>query len=892
MAYPHFTLSALALALAGQALPVLASDGNTLDSVTITGSRIARAGKEGATGVTVLTGADIEKQGYTNVYDALNNLAQNTGFTQGADFGNTFTPAANAISLRGLGPNHTLTLLNGRRIADYPVAYEGSVNFVNLANIPAAMIERIEVLNGGASAIYGSDAIAGVVNVILKKKADGTTVNVKAGGSEHHGGENLRLQLSGGKSWDKLNLVYALELSQRNPIWSRQRGFMADNTVNGAAPTTVWSQKDVKTGKFIDPGSTCGDLGGLYAGSVRAYRTSKTNVCASPLAKASYWTVQTANQSQNGYLSLNYALNDHLELFGDALLAFNHSENNTRGPSWTSAGGNGGYFLNQNSGRYEAWTRLLSPEEMGGASRYNRKWDDVAANLTFGLRGAVPDSSWSYEAAYNASIYTSQNIAPRLLANADSFFLGQQQGVDAKGVPIYAPSAGPFNRRLTQAEFDSIAGRSVSQNKSWLQALSLSGSGELFKLPAGAVKLAGTLEWGSQGFSNDPDPLINQGAFYNTSPAVHAGGTRSRQAAGSELYIPVFKQLNLTLSGRYDRYQLPDSSAGKFTYGAGLEFRPLNTLLLRGSYATSFRAPDMNYLFLTQSRGYYSSSTDYWRCAQAGQPLASCDYKSMSPGADYVKNGNATLKPENGKSYGFGFVWSPSSSADISVDYWDIAINDLVTDLSGDKLLRDEALCRAGMLDASSQLCQDTLRRVQRNPANALINPGAIKQIIVNPINAASEHTSGFDIAGKLRWKTANWGGFLLKANYTKVLKHTYQQFAGDAEKNMLNDPENTDWPDKLDTSLTWDIGPWSSTVLLTRYGKIPKASGNGNLTPTVLANFSTQYQWNKRTSVGLIVNNVLDTIKRDDTSGWPYYPVGSYLPYGRQWWVELNHKF
>ncbi|WP_337883988.1 TonB-dependent receptor plug domain-containing protein, partial [Chromobacterium haemolyticum] len=414
MAYPHFTLSALALALAGQALPVLASDGNTLDSVTITGSRIARAGKEGATGVTVLTGADIEKQGYTNVYDALNNLAQNTGFTQGADFGNTFTPAANAISLRGLGPNHTLTLLNGRRIADYPVAYEGSVNFVNLANIPAAMIERIEVLNGGASAIYGSDAIAGVVNVILKKKADGTTVNVKAGGSEHHGGENLRLQLSGGKSWDKLNLVYALELSQRNPIWSRQRGFMADNTVNGAAPTTVWSQKDVKTGKFIDPGSTCGDLGGLYAGSVRAYRTSKTNVCASPLAKASYWTVQTANQSQNGYLSLNYALNDHLELFGDALLAFNHSENNTRGPSWTSAGGNGGYFLNQNSGRYEAWTRLLSPEEMGGASRYNRKWDDVAANLTFGLRGAVPDSSWSYEAAYNASIYTSQNIAPRL----------------------------------------------------------------------------------------------------------------------------------------------------------------------------------------------------------------------------------------------------------------------------------------------------------------------------------------------------------------------------------------------------------------------------------------------------------------------------------------------
>ena len=120
--------------------------------------------------MTVITAADIEKQGFSNAFDALNNLTQNTGFVQGADYGNTFTPAANAISLRGLGPNHTLTLINGHRVADYPVPYDGSVNFVNLANIPTAIIDRIEILNGGASAIYGSDAIAGVVNIILKRK--------------------------------------------------------------------------------------------------------------------------------------------------------------------------------------------------------------------------------------------------------------------------------------------------------------------------------------------------------------------------------------------------------------------------------------------------------------------------------------------------------------------------------------------------------------------------------------------------------------------------------------------------------------------------------------------------------------------------------------------------
>ncbi|SUX30368.1 TonB-dependent receptor plug domain-containing protein [Chromobacterium vaccinii] len=167
---PHPRLLSALLLLS--AWPALADTppADSLERVTVTGSRIARSAKEGPTSVTVISGDDIEKQGYTNVYDALNNLTQNTGFTQGADFGNTFTPAANAISLRGLGPNHTLTLINGRRMADYPIAYEGEVNFVNLANIPAALIDRIEILNGGASAIYGSDAIAGVVNIILKRK--------------------------------------------------------------------------------------------------------------------------------------------------------------------------------------------------------------------------------------------------------------------------------------------------------------------------------------------------------------------------------------------------------------------------------------------------------------------------------------------------------------------------------------------------------------------------------------------------------------------------------------------------------------------------------------------------------------------------------------------------
>ncbi|ATP27770.1 TonB-dependent receptor [Chromobacterium violaceum] len=874
------------------ALPALADapSAESLESVTVTGSRIARSAKEGPTSVTIITGADIEKQGYTNVYDALNNLTQNTGFTQGADFGNTFTPAANAISLRGLGPNHTLTLINGRRMADYPIAYEGQVNFVNLANIPSALIDRIEILNGGASAIYGSDAIAGVVNIILKKKTDGTSINVKIGGAEHHGGENARLQLTGGKSWDQLSVIYGLEISQRNPIWSRQRGFMSDSTAQGEAPSPILARR-IAGGGYLDAGSACGNFSGMFAGSVSTVGNSQKGYCASGLLKPSYWTIQTANQSQSGFLSLSYLANPHVELFSDAMIGLNHTENNTRGPNWTAAAGQGGYFRNQNTGNYEIWNKRFAPEELGGTSNYNRKWDDLAANLTLGARGELT-GSWNYEAAYNASLYTSRATTPMLLSGVNAYFLGPQLGADGSGIPIYAPNLARFYQPLTPAQASGLIGDSNSHNKSWLQVLSLSASGEAFQLPAGPAKLAGLLEWGSQGFSNDPDQRLNQGVFYNANPAIGASGSRSREAAGAELLLPLAKPLNLTLSGRYDRYQITGNDEGKFTYGAGLEYRPIGSLLLRGNYATSFRAPDMSYLFQTQTRGYYSSTTDYWRCAQSGQPLASCQYAGVSPGSNYVSNGNPGLKPESGKSYGFGFVWSPSRDADLSLDYWNITIDDLVTTLSADKLLQDEARCRAGGYDGGSALCRDALSRIVRNPANALVDPGAINTIIVNPINAASERTSGIDLSGKYRLRTARLGDFLFKAAYTKVLTHTYQQFASDPAQNELTDMSNTDWPDKLDFTTTWNIGDWSSTLLLTRYGKIPNGAGTGYLTPTVLANLSVTYQASKKTSIGVIVNNLQDFIKKDYTGGWPYYPVGSYTPYGRQAWLELNHKF
>lgn len=859
-------------------------------AVIVTGSRIPRASLEGPSPVTVISAEDITRHGYKNVFDALNSLTQNSGFVQGADFGNTFTPSANAISLRGLGPNHTLVLLNGRRLADFPIAYEGTVNFTNLANIPAAVIERIEILNGGASAIYGSDAIAGVVNVVLKKRADGIEVNAKAGTTSRGGGGDRRLQLSGGAQDGQLNTVFAVELSERDPLSSLERDFMARR---GGTPTNILSRRDIRSNTYLDLGATCAGLADLFGGTTASYTAGKRgSYCASPAAAPTHWTVQTGNRSANAYGSATYTASGEHTLFADFLLSGNESWNNTRGPNWTSSSTGSSYFYNRNRGAYEAWTRYIAPEEYGGVDRYNRTWDDRAAAITLGSRGRLPGTQWDYEAGYSASLYRSRNHVPRALANIDSFFLGPKLGVDSAGIPVYAPDPARLTTRLTQAEFDSITGRADSRDASWTNTLSFAVNGELLQLPNGPVKLAAVAEAGRQGYTNKADARINQGYFNTIAPTTDAGGTRSRAALGLEASIPLLAQLSATAAGRYDRYQFAGRSDGRFTYNAGLEWRPAPTLLVRATGATSFRAPDMNYIYKARGTGYYASSTDYYRCALAGQAIDQCDYANVSPGADYVQIGSRDLKSEKGKSAGLGLVWSPSAAFDTSIDYWRFKIDSLVTNLSADKLLRDEARCRLGQDDITSPSCIDTLARITRYPLTALNKPGEIREIRVNPINAANQETSGIDATVRYTLRGTGWGDFTARANYSKTLVQRYQQFEGDPVEDRLHALDSTDWPEKLGASLAWTAGRWTNTLSATRYGKIPNGAGTAYLTPTTLANWSTVWRYNDRLTLSVIVNNVLNKIKRDDTGGWPYYPVGNYSPAGRAGWVEANYRF
>ncbi|VFT17456.1 putative TonB-dependent receptor [Pseudomonas aeruginosa] len=349
----------------------------TLERVVVTGSRIPRAQQEGPSPVTVISSEEIQNRGYRNVFEALQTQTQNTGMTQGEDYGNTWQPAANALNLRDLGPNHTLVLINGRRVADYPTAYGGSVNFTNLANIPAVMIDRIEILSGGASAIYGSDAIAGVVNIVLKKKFDGVDVNLRAGTTERGGGDNQRLQLVGGGATGDFEGLFGLQVEQRQPVWANQRGFM-DSYPDG---NNVGYRLNPQSGRYLGDAS-CAGLGGLFGGNVAPVPGARGGYrCMTDQYYNNYWTLQTKKENYDGYAGGTWHLSDSGKLFADLLFGFDHLQNNTRGPSFTSPD-----FINASSGDLERWYRLFSPEEIGGKSSNNSKWREVSWTGTLGLQ--------------------------------------------------------------------------------------------------------------------------------------------------------------------------------------------------------------------------------------------------------------------------------------------------------------------------------------------------------------------------------------------------------------------------------------------------------------------------------------------------------------------------
>lgn len=901
-----------------------------LETIQVTGSRIPRSQIEGPAPVTVMTAAEIQANGFTSVPDVLRAMTQNGGETQSQQSfsGGDFSPGAQQVDLRGLGPNHTLVLVNGRRIADFPMPFKGRSNFTDISNIPLGMVDRIEVLTGSASAVYGSDAISGVVNFILKKEADGTTVDFRYGDTSRGGGDSMKLSLSSGFSRGGFNAVYGIELLDQKPLWAYERSqqdSVKDSPDDGAASRraflrTAWDPDDGDNEYYVDPGqATCDALSFLNGGST--YRAARNNwgrydpvtddyppgyFCGTDEA-IGYGTIISKRQGANAYASLSYAFGDSSEWFADVQLGYHKVELFTDVRSWSYMAPDGneeGYFFNQASGQVEYWQRQFSPEEMGGLNRGMIRNKQKTFSVTTGFKGAFGDA-WDWEAAFSHSQYQSEIGWPQIVAaKANDLFFGPQLGVDdATGLPIFNADPDRLYTPLTREEYDSIAAYTIYHPKSRTDTLSFTVTNtNLFELPAGPAGFAGVVELGNQAYDLNPDPLATQYYYYSWKDS-DGEGSRDRWATAGELRMPVFDSLNLSVAGRYDQYRYSGHKIGKFTYSTGLEWRPIDSLLVRGSYGTAFRAADLHYLYAGIGNDE-TSGIDYYRCRTEEPDETFDDCTWGDEGLIRTRSGNRELDAETSTSWTAGMVWSPSANFDISLDYFDIDMRDQVQDMRNDAILQDEANCRIGSrvdgtpVDINSPTCVDAISRVTRID-------GRLYGIFVNPINVASESTSGVDLSTHYRLQTGI-GDFRFTGSYTWVRTHEFQQFDGDIVEDEFAVNSGFDIPrSKASASVSWEKNAWTATLHGERLGSLPNSdSYDGVFDPedggspwigaTYRYNANLQYRFNDHARLSFTVDNLFDKMPpRDPTyTAYPYYDISWFDTLGRSYFVEFTYKF
>ncbi|MET4683818.1 TonB-dependent receptor plug domain-containing protein [Brevundimonas faecalis] len=904
------SLIVLSMAAGAAAQTAPEQGATTVDEVVVLGSRIPRKiDSEGPAPVTAITAEEILRNGYQSVPDLLRAVTQNGGETQSqqSSSGASFTPGAQQVDLRGLGPNHTLVLVNGRRIADFPLPFQGQSNFTDVSNIPVGLIERVEILSGSASAVYGSDAIAGVVNFVLKKSADGTRFDFRTGFTEDGGGESQRLTITTG--WDRgaFHGVVGVELLNQEPLWAYDREIQ-DSTKDSPVNTTArraflrFDEYD----DYLDPGkATCDALSSLNGGTTYyANRPRYGDFCGSD-ESIGYGTILSERQGINAYSAIGYTLNDRTELFLD--LQFSHSNLKLFRDvkTWMYQDANGsedGLFFNADTGLIEGWQRQFSPEEMGGLSKGFTRNRSTSFNITPGIKGTFGEGDrWAYEVAFNHAEYRSKVRFPQIIAEAaNKFFLGDSLGVDPdSGYAIFSvgANANRLYRPLTPAEYDQISQDSVYEPRSRTDSLSASlSTKELFNLPAGPVGFAAVIEAGNQAYELNPDPLALKPYYYALVDS-DGEGDRDHWGLGYEVRAPLLSNLEFSTAGRYDHYSFAGNDVGEFTYNLGLEYRPITSLMFRAAYGTGFRAPDLHYVF-SGPGNTHPSGTDYFRCRteEPDEEIGDCSYSDE--GIVAYRNGNRDLEPETSKSFNGGVVWQPVRNFDISIDYFQVELTNQVRDMSLDAILRDEADCRIGRtsggstVDPNSPTCRDAVARVDRYASGPL--QGQLRGVSTNPINIAEETTSGVDVAAHWRIPTESWGRFNLAAAYTWVDKHDFQQYPGDPTIDKLAFDSGYYIPrEKGTASISWSNDRLTTTLQGQYLGELPNYDEDGFIDASWMFNASVQYDLNDRVRLSGTINNLFDEgpVKDSTYSAYPYYDISWFDSVGRSFYFQITYK-
>lgn len=818
--------SRLAAAAALLALNCAAQAQSTLERVEITGTAIKRIEGETALPVQVITRNDIDKAGVTTAAELIARIsASANNLTDGGSIGTggfRDQMGFNGANLRGLGVSSTLVLLNGRRMANF--ASPGDAAGVDLNSIPAAAIQRVEILLDGASSLYGSDAIGGVINFITRKDFTGVDVSALYGDTSEGGGGKRSVTLAGGfgdYGRNGFNVFAVVDMQKTNSLNAAQRKFIKELDIPGRLPDLLSSYgfpgnirlssyqydvlfdeglstngKTVIDSRTINPAAKTGcqpangtlylpdGIGGVdgctfdYMRDIELYpKSNKSSALVRGVLK----------------------LGDSHQAFAEVSLARARS------------------FFTGTPNRTDADVDVSRVPILAGSALNNLDADDDERLITLrmrlteaglrtselvsnsqrvvlGMNGLV--AGWDYEWALNHSRSKVSDRDHHGYLNEDMVLEGFANGT----LNGFGPSSAAG---LALYESAQIRGE-VRRATGTMESVDFKASKGIAKLAGGdlAVAIGGEFRREKQRYYQS-EALAQDIILGETSQGPDADFGRSRKVGGvfAEISAPVTKQLELMAALRYERYQV---SGGANSPKLGLRYVPMPELLLRASVGKGFRAPSMTDLYRPVTSGNAATLVDPV-CLQQDPEATPTD---CSEGWSTLNYSNARLKPEKSRQFSMGVVFEPKRGVNVNVDYWNIEKSNLISTLGVDVILGN--LGKYGSLvhrywDAANL------------PSDCDYDPDDYEICAIDLVkeNRGKQRISGLDLGVNLSGLKTGLGDFGLRLNGTLTLKSKQQTGDGDPFISNLgrfiNDGVVQRW--RHTVSVDWEYGPVSATV-------------------------------------------------------------------------------
>ena len=842
-----------------------------LQRVEVTGSLIKSADKTGNTTVQTVTAKDIEESGYTTVADFLRGTSANDASSWSQSTMNSTAPGGAGIALRGLSEKYTLVLVDGQRVANYALAVNFSDTFFDVNSIPLNIVDHIDIVKTGAVSQYGSDAIAGVVNIITKKNYHGLEISSDLGKAQHPGDAQGSFSILGGfgdLNADRYNVTAAAS-------WFRDTG-------------SRLSDRDMTAGEDFSkfPGGTSAPTGpnessywSLPDGTTQALnpcppRTvgSKSDATSCNFNTAQNYSLEPSTTRWNAKVRGTFKISDDIQAYADVWASRNETVQLSGVPSATSLSN----VFNVIPGQLSPLNRTVPAN-----NPYNPFGVATPINYTFADAQTAVDTVSTY---WKASTGVKGTFALPKLGDWDwDVNYGHSQSVvsstyeNALSVPAFEAmlANGTYNFSNPAATPNGEQGLFTNDNQSAISKLdsvtATTSTSNLFSLPAGDVGLGVGTEFRHESTIINPTTLADLGL---TAPAriQSVDGERNIAAIYYQFDIPIIKNLTFTQSGRYDHYS---DFGGAFSPNFALRYQPINMLTTYASYGRGFRAPTP----VENSQAVYIGH----------QNLTDNNDPSGTPTKNFTSEyntGNPNLQPEHTKNYNIGFALSPDATTDFGAAFYKVKIDGVI-----------------GTADPQALLDANDPSVVVRNP------DGTIRDIQTSFVNLGSLDTDGFDFDFRKSLSTS-FGTFTLSGDWAYVWHFkltnpdgSQVDFAGN--NGALNQPfgaSNPRW--KGNTSLTWDYAKFTTTLTWQYTGPYTNAisvqagdGGSGEVASYSQFNLFTTYRGFKNWTIYAGVNNVFDRAPPFDIE-WTFnpdltgYDQSLYTNLGRFFQVGATYRF